>query len=319
MKLRCAILDDYQNVALKMADWPSLSDKIDIHSYTQHFETEKELVQELLDYSIIIAMRERTTLNESVLSQLPHLKLLVTSGMNNPSIEIKYATSRGIVVSGTASSSISPAELTWALLLALARNVSQENLAFRGGGAWQSSVGVSLQGKRLGIIGLGKIGNIVAKYGKAFGMDVIGWSANLTAERAEELRVKLAQSKEELLQSSDFVSIHVRLSNRTLGLIGAQEFSMMKPSAFIINTSRSQIWDSEALVNALKTHQIAGAASDVFDIEPLPQSHPLRTLPNFLGTPHLGYVTDTNYKTYFKEAVENIEAFLKGNPIRRLQ
>jgi phosphoglycerate dehydrogenase-like enzyme len=318
MKLRCAILDDYQNVALNIADWSVISDEVEVKSFNQHLDKEDELVDRISDFDIVVIMRERTPFRSSLLARLPRLKLLITTGMRNASIDLAAAASHGVVVCGTAGSPEPTTELTWALLLGLARNVVQEHNSLRTNGPWQSSIGMDLYGKRLGLIGLGKIGSRVARIGLAFGMEVVAWSQNLTRASADEIGVGLACSKEELLKTSDFVSIHLVLSERTRGLIGASEFQLMRPTAFLINTSRASIVDQTALIEALQKNAIAGAGLDVFDIEPLPKDDIFRTLPNVLTTPHLGYVSHANYQTFYRDAIEDIQAYLSGSPIRKL-
>ena len=318
LRFHCAILDDYQNVALSMADWFSISNEVEIDSFIQHFNNEDELVNMIKDYEIIVIMRERTAFQASLLKRLPRLRLLVTTGMRNSSIDLDAAASQGIMVCGTSSNSEPPSELTWALLLGLARNIVSEHNAMRANGPWQSSVGVDLYGKQLGLLGLGKIGSRIARIGQAFGMEVVAWSENLTATRANDIGVRLASSKEELLATSDFVSIHLVLSERTRGLIGANELKSMKSSAYLINTSRASIVDQEALIEALQNNWIAGAGIDVYENEPLPRDHVFRLLPNVLTTPHLGYVSQRNYHTFYQQAVEDIKAFLLGLPIRKL-
>jgi phosphoglycerate dehydrogenase-like enzyme len=318
MKLRCVILDDYQQVALNITDWSSISDEVEVKSINQHFDKEDELVDRISDFDIVVIMRERTPFRSSLLARLPRLKLLITTGMRNASIDLVAAASHGVVVCGTAGSSEPTTELTWALILGLARNVVQEHNTLRTNGPWQSSIGKDLYGKRLGLIGLGKIGSRVARIGQAFGMEVIAWSQNLTKERTDEIGVGLASSKEELLKISDFVSIHLVLSERTRGLIGTSELQLMRPSAYLINTSRASIVDQTALIEALQNHSIAGAGIDVFDIEPLPKDDIFRTLPNTLTTPHLGYVSHANYQTFYQGAIEDIQAYLSGSPIRKL-
>ncbi|GKX53666.1 D-2-hydroxyacid dehydrogenase family protein [Budvicia aquatica] len=318
MKLKCVILDDYQNAALSMADWSVLQDRVEVRTLSRYFSDQNQLVDEIKDSEIVIIMRERTPFTAELLAKLPKLKLLITSGMRNASIDLKAATAQGVTVCGTASGSEAPMELTWALLLGLARHIVPENNALRANGPWQSSVGVTLHGKRLGLLGLGKIGRKVARVAQAFGMEVTAWSQNLTQETADEVGVTLASSKQALLESSDFVSIHLVLGDRSRGLIGAAEFEQMKPSAYLINTSRAAIIDRSALIDALVHGRIAGAGLDVFDVEPLPENDIFRTLPNVLATPHLGYVADKNYQGYFREAVEDIEAFISGSPVRRL-
>jgi phosphoglycerate dehydrogenase-like enzyme len=318
MKLRCAILDDYQNIALNIADWSSISNEVEVKSFNQHFDEEDELVNRISDYDIVVIMRERTPFRSSLLKRLPRLKLLITTGVRNASIDLAAAVAHGVVVCGTTGSSEPTTELTWALILGLARNVVQEHNSTRTNGPWQSTIGMDLNGKRLGLLGLGKIGSRVARIGQAFGMEVIAWSQNLTKERSDELGVSLASSKEELLKTSDFVSIHLVLSERTRGLIGPSELQLMRSTAYLINTSRASIVDQTALVESLQNNSIAGAGIDVFDIEPLPKDDIFRTLPNVLATPHLGYVSRANYQTFYQGAIEDIQAYLSGSPIRKL-
>lgn len=316
--LRCAILDDYQGVALALADWASLADRVEVRSFTHHFASDDALVAAIGEHEIVVIMRERTAFHAELLARLPRLRLLITSGLQNTAIDVAAAKARGVVVCGTPSASEPPAELTWALILALCRHVVQEAHAFRSGGPWQSTLGLELRGKQLGLLGLGKIGERVARVGAAFGMEVLAWSPNLDAERARACGARLAGSKQELVAGSDVLSIHVRLGPRSRGTIGAEELRRMRPTALLVNTSRAEIVDQDALVRALREGWIAGAAADVFETEPLPLEHPLRSLPNFLGTPHLGYVTDANYRRYFEGAVEDIAAWLAGSPLREL-
>ena len=315
--IRCAVLDDYQEVALQMADWQALAGRVDVTVHHEHFEDQDELVEALRDQQVVVIMRERTPFGADLLARLPELRLLVTSGMRNASIDLEAAAAAGVTVCGTASTSEPPVELTWALILGLARNLVTENNSLRAGGPWQRTVGMGLAGKTLGLAGFGKIGVRVARIGRAFGMNVTAWSANLTNYRTEPEGVRLV-SKEELLAGSDVVSIHLVLSDRTRGLIDADALRLMRPTSLLINTSRAAIVDERALVDALAQARIAGAGLDVFSQEPLPANHPFRKLPNVLATPHLGYVTDGNYATYFREAVENIQAFIDGSPIRTL-
>lgn len=318
MLFQVAILDDYQHVAKSMTDWSLLHENASVTAYHDHFQTDAALIEALQDKHVVIIMRERTRFHENIFSNLPNLKLLVTSGLKNDAIDLAAAQKHGVVVSGTRSLKEPPAELAIGLMLALARHIPQENQSFKNGGVWQSSLGVSLYGKTIGILGLGYIGAITAKITQALGMKVIAWSQNLTAEKAAEHNVELAASKQELLQKSDVISIHLRLSDRTKNLIDVIDFELMKHSALIINTSRAEIINQEALISALNSKRIAGAASDVFECEPLPENHPLRVIENFIGTPHLGYVTDENYQYYFSEAVEDINAYLSGKPLREL-
>lgn len=318
MTPRCAVLDDYQGVALSLADWSFLAGAVDVRTLGQPFRSEDEVVAAIGDCEIVVAMRERTPFPASLLARLPRLRLLITSGMRNASIDLEAAARHGVTVCGTASNTEPPVELTWALILGLARNVVTESTAMRAGGPWQSTVGADLHGRTLGLLGLGKIGTRVARIGQAFGMDVVAWSQNLTAERAAEAGVRATATKEELLEASDFVSVHLVLSERTRGLLDADGLRRMRPTGYLVNTSRAAIVDQSALLRALRENWIAGAGLDVFDQEPLPDDHPLRTLPNVLALPHLGYVTRRNYEGYFQQAVEDITAFLSGSPVRQL-
>ncbi|MFJ5120522.1 D-2-hydroxyacid dehydrogenase family protein [Kitasatospora sp. NPDC088548] len=318
MKLRCAVLDDFQGVATSIVDWSPVADRVAVTAFREHFGSEDELAEAVADFDIIVTLRERVAFPASLFARLPRLRLLVASGMRNSVIDHAVAREHGVTVCGTASSATPPVELTWALLLGLARGIVPESAALRAGGPWQSTVGADLAGRQLGLLGLGKIGSLVARVGLAFGMEVVAWSQNLTGERAAEVGVLKAASKEELLGGSDFVSVHLALGERTRGLVGAAELALMKPEAYLVNTSRAAIVDQDALLAALTEGRIAGAAVDVFDIEPLPADHPLRTAPRLLATPHLGYVSRDNYRTYYGQAVESIAAFLAGAPIRRL-
>jgi len=318
MKLRCAVLDDFQGVATTLADWTTVADAVEVTAFTEHFGTEDALAAAIGGFDIVVTLRERVTFPASLFARLPRLKLLVASGMRNTVIDYGAAAEHGVTVCGTGSASTPPVELTWALLLGLARGIVPEANAMRDGGPWQSTVGADLYGRRLGLLGLGKIGGRVAAVGAAFGMEVVAWSQNLTEERAEEVGAVRAASKEELLAAADFVSVHLALSDRTRGLLGAAELALMKPTAYLVNTSRAAIIDQDALADALREGRIAGAGVDVFDIEPLPAGHPMRSLPRLLATPHLGYVSRDNYRTYYGEAVEDIRAFLAGAPVRRL-
>ncbi|MCY0949504.1 D-2-hydroxyacid dehydrogenase family protein [Streptomyces sp. H27-S2] len=291
---------------------------MEVVTFADHLSDEDRLAARLADFDIVVTLRERLPFPASLLDRLPRLALLVASGMRNSVIDYAAAARNGVTVCGTASSGTPPVELTWALLLGLARGIVPENTALRTGGPWQSTLGADLHGRRLGLLGLGRIGSRVARVGLAFGMDVVAWSRNLTDERAAEVGVRRAGSKEELLAGSDFVSVHLALGDRTRGLIGAPELALMRPTAYLVNTSRAAIVDQDALLDALHAGRIAGAGLDVFDTEPLPGDHPLRTAPRLLATPHLGYVTRANYATYYGEAVEDIAAFLDGSPVRVL-
>jgi phosphoglycerate dehydrogenase-like enzyme len=312
--MKIAILDDYQNVALSYADWDSLGAEIEV--FTTHIGDPDELVTSLAGFDTVVAMRERTAFPAELLARLPDLKLLVTTGMKNASIDVEAARRQGITLCGTRGVGHNTAELTWALILAAVRNLAVELPAMRAGG-WQSTVGAGLHGRTLGLLGLGRLGSLVAKVGQAFSMETIAWSQNLTAERAAEHGVT-AVSKEELFARADVLSIHLVLSDRTRGLVGAGELGSMKPDALLVNTSRGPIVDEAALLDALRSRRIGGAALDVYDIEPLPVDHPLRGLPNVVLTPHLGYVTSENYEIFFRDAVEDIAAYRAGEPVRVL-
>ncbi|MET9438866.1 D-2-hydroxyacid dehydrogenase family protein [Streptomyces sp. NPDC006551] len=318
MNLRCAVLDDYQGVALTSADWGPLDGRVDVRVLREHLTDRDALVAALEDCEIVVVMRERTPMDAGLLARLPRLRLLVTSGMRNASIDLAAAARHGVTVCGTTSNAEPPVELTWALILGLARHVRAEAQALRDGGPWQSTVGMDLAGRTLGLVGLGRIGGRVARVALAFGMDVLAWSPNLTEERAAEHGVRLARTKDELLERADIVSLHMVLSERTRGLIGERDLRAMRPSAYLVNTSRAGLVDGEALVRALREGWIAGAGLDVFDTEPLPYDDPLRSLPNVLALPHLGYVTEANYARFYGGAVEDIEAYLAGSPIRLL-
>jgi phosphoglycerate dehydrogenase-like enzyme len=314
--VRVAILDDYQGVALSMADWGALGPGVRVQAFRDHVKDEDGVAARLAPFDAVVAMRERTPFPERLLARLPRLGLLVTTGTANASIDTAAATRLGIVVCGTGKLRYPPAELTWGLILALARRIPQEHQAVRSGG-WQTSVGVGLRGKALGVMGLGSLGAQVAAVGRAFGMPVIAWSQNLTAERAAECGAALV-SKDELLARSDVLTIHLRLSPRTAGLVGARELALMKRTAYLVNTSRGPIVEERALADALARGVIAGAALDVFDEEPLPPDHPFRRLDNVVLTPHIGYVTQESYAVYYQDAAEDIRGFLAGSPVRVL-
>jgi len=311
---RVAILDDYQGVALSSADWKSLGPEVTVQAFHERLSGEDLLAERLADFEVIVVMRERTHLPASVLQRLPKLRLLVTTGMLNVAIDVKVAAALGIVVSGTGLLTPPTAELTWGLILALARNIPREAQQMRSGG-WQTTIGVGLDSKVLGVVGLGKLGSEVARVGRAFRMEVIAWSENLSPERARSLDVTRVE-KDELFRRADFVTIHQVLSKRTRGLVAARELALMKPSAYLINTSRGPIVEERALLDALVHRKLVGAALDVYDQEPLPPDHPLRGLDNVVLTPHLGYVTVENYRECYGQAVEDIRAFLAGSPVR---
>jgi phosphoglycerate dehydrogenase-like enzyme len=314
--MRCVILDDYQGVATSYADW-SVLDDLDVSSVTEHLDGEA-LVEALSGAAVVVVMRERTPMTRGLLECLPDLRLVVTSGMRNASIDLDACRERRVVVCGTASSSAPPVELTWALVLGLARHLGTESAAFREGGPWQRTVGVDLAGATLGVVGLGKVGHRVAEVGRAFGMDVLAWSPHLTDKRAAEAGADRAGTLTDLMAASDVVTLHLVLSDTTRGLVGAAELAALRPHALFVNTSRAGLVDTDALVDALRLGRLAGAGLDVFDEEPLPPDHPLRSMPQVLATPHVGYVTEGNYRTYFTEAVEDVAAWRAGEPVRLL-
>ena len=318
MSLQGAILDDYQNVALTVADWSPVAKDVTFKAFNKKLNGTAEVVKALQGCTVVCLMRERTPFGKDVIDALPDLKLIVTSGMRNHAIDFSAAAARSIPVCGAESLGPPTAELTFGLMLELARHMGAENARLKAGAAWQSTLGIDFYGKTLGIIGLGKLGARVARIGNALDMKVIAWSQNLTAERAKEAGATLV-GKEELLRTADFVTVHQLLSPRTRGLIGAAELALMKPTAFFINTSRGPIVDEKAIEQTLRARKIAGAAIDVFDVEPLPLDHPFRTLDNILITPHLGYVTADNYRRFYTHMVEDIRAWLDGKPIRVIQ
>lgn len=313
--VRCAILDDYQRVALACADWSSLERSIEVSVFDAPIADRDELAARLAPFTIVVAMRERTAFDRALLARLPNLKLLVTTAMRNASIDVAAAAEQGIVVCGTGSHPGPAAELTWALILALARELPRETANMRSG-AWQTTLGRSLHGATLGIVGLGKIGTQMAAIARAFGMDVVAWSRSLTEARAAELGVARAPELAWLLPRADIVTLHLSLAPQTRGLIGARELALLKPGALLVNTARGPIVDETALVDALRTGRLGGAALDVYDREPLPADHPLRKLPNVIATPHIGYVTRENYRAFYRGAVEDIRGWLDGNPVR---
>lgn len=314
--VRVAVLDDYQDVARKMTDWSVLPADVEVAVFRDHLTDQAAVARRLKDFDIVMAMRERTPFPRTLLEQLPRLRLLTTTGMRNAAIDMQAAADCHVLVCGTGGILYPTAELTWGLVLSLLRHIPDEDQATRAG-RWQVSMGLGLHGKTLGLMGLGRLGSEVARVGNAFQMDVIAWSQNLTAERAAECDATLV-SKDELLARADILSIHLVLSARSRGLIGHQELNRMKPTAYVINTSRGPIVDEAALIAALQNGTIAGAGLDVFDEEPLPLDHPLRRTANTVITPHIGYVTEETYKVFFAETVENIQAFLKGAPVRVL-
>jgi D-3-phosphoglycerate dehydrogenase len=315
MKMRCAVLDDYQNAALRFADWSPT--QVELKIYNEHFESAVALRQAILDFEIVVAMRERTPFDRALLETLPNLRLLQTTARRNPAIDLHAAEELGILCCGTDALPYPTAELTWGLILGLTRDIAHEQANFRAAGHWQTRVGRDLNGRTLGVLGLGTLGAQVARIGQAFGMKVIAWSHHLQSEQCLALGVEHV-SKSELVRRSDVLTIHTQLSRRTEHLIDWEDFAAMKPSALLINTSRGPIVREAALVHALSNGLIAGAGLDTFDIEPLPKDHPLRSLPNVVATPHMGYVSEDNYRLWFGQIVENICAWREGRVLRRM-
>ena len=315
-KPRVAILDDYQGVALASADW-SLGDRVDITVFSDHIRDEAALVERLRPFEVIVAMRERTAFPESLLAQLTNLKLLITTGPFNAVIDVAAAQRLGIVVSGTGGAGAATPELTWALILAVTRGIAAEDAGVRAG-RWQLGIGPELMGSTLGIAGLGRTGPRIAHYAHAFDMKVLAWSQNLTASRAAECGAELV-TKQELFERSDIVTVHLKLSERTTGIIGAAELEALGPRGYLVNTSRGPIVDEAALVAALHAGTIAGAGLDVYDVEPLPAGHPLLSAPNTVLTPHIGYVSTVAYAAFYGDVVEDIAAWLDGSPIRLVE
>jgi phosphoglycerate dehydrogenase-like enzyme len=310
-KYKIAVLDDYQNVALESADWSVLRDRADIAVFQDHLADPDALIDRLLPFDVVCVMRERTPLPRNIIERLPNLKLIASTGAGNASIDVAAAGDHGIAVVYTGYRSEPTIELTWALILASARHIVTESNSVRSGG-WQQTVGADLCGKTLGVLGLGRIGSQVGRIGSAFRMNSIAWSQNMTPEAAEAAGASLV-SKDELFERADILTVHLVLSKRTRGLVGALELDKMKPTAWLINTSRGPIVQEPALISVLKNKRIAGAAIDVFDIEPLPTDHPFRTLENVLATPHIGYVSQGLYKTFYEDTVSNIHKWLESH------
>jgi phosphoglycerate dehydrogenase-like enzyme len=309
-KIKIAVLDDYQGVALTMADWKTVQQRAGVTVFNDHLVDEAEIINRLLPFEIVCVMRERTPLNRQILSQLSNLKLIISTGRRNASIDEKAVEELGITLKTTGYFGGGAPELTWALLTAIARNITVENANLRNG-LWQTTISTDLAGKTIGIIGLGNIGTKIAAYANVFDMNVIAWSENLTEEKAAAAGAKLV-SKEILLKEADFVTIHLVLSHRSRGIIGQDDLDLMKPTAYFINTSRGPLVDEKALINTLQQKKIAGAAIDVYDIEPLPTDHPFRKLNNILATPHIGYVTEKTYKLFYEDTVTEILNWLNG-------
>lgn len=316
-RLRCAILDDYLDLSLKVADWSKVEDRVDVTVFREPFATPQAAISALEGFEIICAMRERTPFPRAMFEALPKLKLLITSGLRNAAIDMAAAKDRGVVICGTNWPRDPTAALTMGMILELTRNIGRENARMHAGEYLQKHVGIEIDGKTLGVVGLGKLGAKVAAIAKMFGMNVIAWSPNLTAERCKEAGVGYA-TKEELFGTADIITIHMVLSDRSRGLVGAAELGRMKPTSFLVNSARGPIVDEMALLETLKARKIAGAAVDVFSVEPLPVDHPFRKLDNLVLTPHLGYVTQETFIAHYNQMVEGIDAWFKGEPVRRL-
>ena len=313
---KLAILDDYQNVALEMADWSPLDGDVEITVFNDHLADEDAVADRLKDFEIVMIMRERTPFPRTLFEKLPKLEHLISSGMRNLSVDVDAAADHGVICTGTPSLGFPTCELTWGLIHGLARSIPLEDRETRAG-AWEKTVGIGLRDKTLGILGLGRIGSDVARVGIAFGMQVIAWSQNLTQDRCDEVGARLV-GKDELMAQSDFLTIHMLLSDRSRGLVQAEDIARMKPTAFLINTSRGPIVDEAGLIAALESGKIAGAGLDVFDVEPLPADHPLRDMPNTVITPHLGYVVEENYRNWYGGTVTNIRSWLDGTVVNQM-
>jgi len=313
--VRAAILDDYQNVAMGFADWSTIAKDVEIKVFNKPFTSQDETIKALQGFAIVVGMRERTAFPRKVIEALPDLKLLITTGARNASFDVKACAERGVTVCGTGSFGSPTTGIAFGLMLELTRRIGFENARLKAGAPWQITIGRDLEGLTLGILGLGKLGQRSAAVGKAFGMKVIAWSQNLTADKAKAAGADYV-SKDDLFRNADFVTIHNVLSDRSRGLVGAKELGLMKKAAYLINTSRGPIVEEKALIAALQNKTIAGAGLDVFDVEPLPLDHPFRKMDNVVITPHLGYVSEQNYRKYFPEVVEDIRTWLDGKPVR---
>jgi phosphoglycerate dehydrogenase-like enzyme len=313
--VRAAILDDYQNVAMDFADWSAIAKDAEIKVFNKPFASQDEAIKALQGFAIVVGMRERTPFPRKVIEALPDLKLLITTGARNNSFDVKACAERGVTVCGTGGAGSPTTSITFGLMLELTRRIGFENARLKAGAPWQVTVGRDLEGLTLGILGLGKLGQRSAAVGKAFGMKILAWSQNLTEDKAKAAGADYV-SKDDLFRNADFVTIHNVLSDRSRGMVGAKELGLMKKTAYLINTSRGPIVDEKALIAALQNKTIAGAGLDVFDIEPLPLDHPFRKMDNVVITPHLGYVSEQNYRKYFPDVVEDIRAWLDGKPVR---
>jgi len=316
--VRAAILDDYQNVAMGLADWSPIAKDVEIKVFNKPFGSQDEAIKALQGFTIVVGMRERTPFPRKVIEALPDLKLLITTGARNNSFDVKACSERGVTVCGTGAVGSPTTGIAFGLMLELTRRIGFENARLKAGAPWQTTIGRDLEGLTLGILGLGKLGQRSAAVGKAFGMKTIAWSQNLTEDKARAAGADYV-SKDDLFRNADFVTIHLVLSDRSRGLIGAKELGLMKKSAYFINTSRGPIVEEKALIAALQSKSIAGAGLDVFDIEPLPLDHPFRKMDNVVITPHLGYVSEQNYRKYFPDIVEDIRAWLDGKPARVIE
>jgi phosphoglycerate dehydrogenase-like enzyme len=314
--IKLAVLDDYQHVARGMADWSAVERCTEMTFFHDHVSDPEEIVRRLAPFDVLCVMRERTPLPRPLLERLPNLKLVVSTGARNASIDLAAATELGVAVCHTRYIGHGAAELTWALILAAVKHVSAESSSVRGGG-WQKRIGGELKGRTLGIVGLGNLGGAVARFGRAFDMNIVAWSTNLTDSKAAEHGAQLV-SKQQLFQQSDIVTVHLVFAERTRSIIGTGELGLMKPTAWLVNTSRGPLIDETALIEILKNEAIAGAALDVFDVEPLPANHPFRSLPNVIATPHIGYVTQDTYRLFYRDTVECVLAWLDGKPVRRM-
>ncbi|MGB7856533.1 MAG: D-2-hydroxyacid dehydrogenase family protein [Pseudolabrys sp.] len=316
--VRAAILDDYQNVAMSFADWSPIARDVEIKVFNKPFGSHDEAIKALQGFAVVVGMRERTPFPRKVIEALPDLKLLITTGARNNSFDVKVCAERGVTVCGTGAAGSPTTGIAFGLMLELTRRIGFENARLKAGAPWQTTIGRDLEGLTLGVLGLGKLGQRSAAVGKAFGMTTIAWSQNLTEEKAKAAGADYV-SKDDLFRNADFVTIHLVLSDRSRGLVGAKELGLMKKSAYLINTSRGPIVDEKALIAVLNSKSIAGAGLDVFDVEPLPLDHPFRKMDNVVITPHLGYVSEQNYRKYFPDIVENIRAWLDGKPVRVIE